>query len=444
MQDVLRRIDASLPATRAQLESLIRVPSVSADPAHARDVRESAEAFAELIDGDVLTVDGAHPIVCAYVQTNVDAPTLLIYGHHDVQPAGALDRWTTPPFEPRERDGRLYGRGSADDKGGILACIAAVKAFDRLPLNVRFLIEGEEEVGSRNLARYFEKYPERIAADYVAICDTPNFDTGVPALTYRMRGNCTVDVEVRVMRQALHSGRGGGVVPDPIQVLARLISSLTTDDGRIAVPGIYDDFEELTNEEVERIRALGMTASRFRDLFGVLPSVSIPDSPLERTLLQPSLTVTALDAPPIAQASNQISASAAARISIRTVPNLENARVGTLLSNALKERAPKGVEVNVTVRGGPLWWKTNPTSSAHRAALCALTRGFGRDAVAIGSGGSIGFLGLFSKAVPDAQIFLLGVEDPPCNAHSENESLHLGDWRSLMRSVAFLIEELSR
>jgi acetylornithine deacetylase/succinyl-diaminopimelate desuccinylase-like protein len=447
MPDVFDRIDANLPATRHTLEELIRIPSVSADRTRAASVRESAEAFARLLrdcgarDVEVLAVPDAPPIVCGDFVASADAPTLLVYGHHDVQPPGRAERWLSPPFEPMERDGRLFGRGSVDDKGGIVAQIAAAKAWmdeaGAPPCNVRFLIEGEEEIGSPNLQAFFAAYPERIACDVVALCDTPNFDTGIPALTYRLRGNCLIDVEVRTLARPLHSGRGGGAVPDPIRILCALIADLETLPFEAAPP---------TDEERHRVRSLNVSDERLRRDFGMLPNVAFASepgfTPFEQTWLRPSLTVTAFEARPIAEASNQIVDSARARLSFRTVPDLDNATVGRAVSERIAARTPRHAQVDVRVLGGPAWWRMSPDGPAFDAARRALARGYGREAVAIGSGGSIGFVRTFADALPNASCLLLGVEDPPCNAHAENESLDLADWRSSMRAAAALFEEL--
>ncbi|HYC61357.1 MAG TPA: M20/M25/M40 family metallo-hydrolase [Thermoanaerobaculia bacterium] len=449
---VFDRLDANLSATRQQLEALIRIPSVSADPARAEHVRNSAEAFAQILrdagatNVAVLAVPDAHPIACGDFIASQDAPTLLVYGHHDVQPSGRADQWFSPPFEPVERDGRLYGRGAVDDKGGILAQIAAAKAWmdeaNAPPCNVRFLIEGEEEIGSPHLAAFFAAHPDRIAADIVALCDTPNFATGVPALTYRLRGNCLIDVEVRTLERPLHSGRGGGAVPDPIQILCALINDLGTLDF------LRSAAAELPLSKAAAAAAALHTESDLRKDFGLLPGVdfSCEDgfSPLEQTWLRPALTVTAIEARPIAEASNQIVDSARARLSIRTVPNLDNEQVGRAVMQRIAEQTAHHAQVNVRILGGPAWWRTNPEGPAFDAARRALARGYGRDAVLIGSGGSIGFVRTFADALPHAPCLLLGVEDPPCNAHAENESLDLADWRSAMRAAASLFDELSR
>ena len=440
---VLDHVDARLDSFERVLHDLIRIPSVSADPDFARDVRRSANAFADVLSDagmenvDVLDVSDAHPIVCGEWLRRDGAPSMLIYGHHDVQPPGRASEWLSPPFEPTARDGRLYGRGSADDKGGILAQIAAVACLlektGTLPCSVRFLIEGEEEIGSKNLARFLETYKERPQGDFVVLCDTPNFATGVPALTYRLRGNCLVDVTVRCLERPLHSGRGGGAVPDALQILCALIAELR--DIR------FDDAAPPDERELESVRALSTSAFHPALLAGV---ELLTTSPLEQTWLHPSITVTALDATPVAQASNQIAASARARLSIRTVPNMDTRRTGDQVAARLRERAPKGVIVETEILGGPTWWKGDRDSRATAAALRAMSRGYGRKAVLIGSGGSIGFVRPMADALPNAPCLLMGVEDPPCNAHSENESLHLGDWRSAIRAAVFLQEELSR
>jgi acetylornithine deacetylase/succinyl-diaminopimelate desuccinylase-like protein len=441
MNAVFDRIDANLPVMRRTLEELIRIPSVSADRMR---VRESADAFARLLrEAGATDVAIFDAVVCGdFRGAAADAPTLLVYGHHDVQPPGRAERWLSPPFEPVERDGRLFGRGSVDDKGGIVAQIAAAKAWvdeaGAPPCNVRFLIEGEEEIGSPNLQAFFDAHPERLTCDFVALCDTPNFATGVPALTYRLRGNCIIDIEVRTLARPLHSGRGGGAVPDPIRILCGLIADLET------LPFVA---EPPSHDERRRVRALNVSDERLRDDFGLLPGVAFSCeeglSPLEQTWLRPAFTVTAVEARPIAEASNQIVDSARARLSFRTVPDLDNATVGRAVQRRIAEKTPHHAEVNVRVIGGPMWWRMSPDGPAFDAARRALTIGYGREAVAIGSGGSIGFVRTFADALPHAPCLLLGVEDPPCNAHAENESLSLADWRSSMRAAAALFKELT-
>src|SRR6266849_9036456 len=231
------------------LVELSRVPSVSAEGFPPSEVRRSADAVADAMrrsgieNVEVLEIPGVHPYVYGDWRHRPGAPTILLYGHHDVQPPGRPEKWLSPPFEPTERGGRLYGRGTADDKGGVMVHVAAIAAYleaaGSLPCNVKFIIEGEEEIGSENLGRFLTQYRDQMAADFIVLTDTANFATGIPALTYQLRGICQVDVEVACLKQPLHSGGWGGPVPDAAQILCRLLADLTKLDGSLDVPGLY-------------------------------------------------------------------------------------------------------------------------------------------------------------------------------------------------------------
>ena len=420
------------------LEDLCRIPGVSALDAPA--VRRSADAVADLLrrygleNVMLLESAGAHPSVYADWIRHPDAPTLLIYGHHDVQPPGAIERWTSPPFEPVVRDGRLYARGSSDDKGGIMAHFAAVSSWlqsgDPLPINVKLLIEGEEEIGSPHLDAILRENRERLRADFVVLNDTPNFATGVPALTYRLRGMCQVDVEVRCLTQPLHSGRGGGIVPDPVAILCELIASVDLD---------FEGIAPLSASEKERINRLPF-AYQFPLAEGV--ELLADDHQWERMWTRPSMTVIALEAHPIAGSFNQILPSARARLSIRTVPNLDSRAAGEEIARRLMAAGRPHADVRASVVSHAPWFRIEPEGPAFDAAMRALARGYGRDPVLIGSGGTIGFVGSFAEQFKGVPLLLMGVEDPPCNAHSENESLHLGDFESCCKAAIYLYHEL--
>jgi acetylornithine deacetylase/succinyl-diaminopimelate desuccinylase-like protein len=463
MKNATRAVSEALAAVDRQLEDfqrilvdLVRIPSVSADGFPPQEVRRSADAFAGVLrdvgmqNVDVLEIPGVHPYVYGDWLGRPGAPTIVLYGHHDVVPPGRPDRWLSPPFEPAVRKGRLFGRGTADDKGGILLHVAAVAAYLRtagaLPCNVKFLIEGEEEIGSGNLERFLERYRTRLAADAVVLSDTSNFDTGVPALTYRLRGMCQVDVEVRCLERPVHSGQRGGAVPDPVQILARLIADLTRDDGSLNVPGIYRRVARIGRRERMRLRALPFDEQKFARAAGLLPGVRLAGeagcSAYERIWTRPSLTVIAFESQTIQGSSNQIVDAARARISMRTVPNMVSREAGELLVRKLTRKPPHGARVDARVVRTTPWWWTNPEGPAFAAARRALAAGFEREAVMMGAGGSIGFVQPFSDFLKGAPCLLTGVEDPSCGAHSENESLHLGDWRKCMRAAVHLYDEL--
>jgi acetylornithine deacetylase/succinyl-diaminopimelate desuccinylase-like protein len=454
----LRAVDEQWEEMKAELVRLVRIPSVSAAGFPPEEVRRSAAAFSDLLrrvgmeNVQVLDIPGVHPYVYGEWLGKPGAPTLMLYGHHDVVPPGRAERWATSPFEPVERAGRMYGRGTADDKGGILLHAAAVAAYLRtggsLPCNVKFLIEGEEETGSENLARFLRRHRGLLAADTVVLSDTANFDTGVPGLTYRLRGLCQVDVEVRSLERPVHSGQKGGLVPDPVQVLSRLIAGLTGKDGSLDVPGLYERVAKVSSRQRTRLRRLPFNARRMARQAGLLKGVRFTRekgySPFESLWTRPSLTVIAFEAHPIAGSSNQILDSARARLSLRTVPDMDSRAAGELLVRKLTRGAPHGVQVEARVVRSTPWWETDPEGPAFAAARRALRAGFGKEPVLMGAGGSIGFVQPFSDFLRGAPCLLTGVEDPECGAHSENESLHLGDWKKCMRAAVHLYDELAR
>jgi acetylornithine deacetylase/succinyl-diaminopimelate desuccinylase-like protein len=313
---------------------------------------------------------------------------------------------------------------------------------------VKVLIEGEEEIGSPSLGRFLERYRSKMSADVVVLSDTSNFDTGVPALTYRLRGLCQVDVEVRCLERPVHSGQKGGPVPDPVQILCRLIADLTAKDGSLNVPGLYRRVARPTAAQRALRRRLPFDAARFARAAGLLKGVGLAGekaySVYERLWSRPSLTVIAFEAQPILGSSNQIVEAARARLSMRTVPNMDSREAGELLVRKLTRRPPYGAHIEARIVRSTPPWSTNPQGPAFDAARRALKAGFGRDAVMMGAGGSIGFVQPFADALDGAPCLLTGVEDPACGAHSENESLHLGDWRKCMRTAVHLYEELSR
>ena len=456
--DALRYLDAHMGDFTQDLSELVRIPSVSANGFPREEVGRSAEAMAEALrrarvdNVRVLEIPGVHPYVYGEWLKRPGAPTILLYGHHDIQPPGRPERWLSPPFEPTERGGRLYGRGTADDKGGVMVHVAAVAAYlqaaGSLPCNVKFIIEGEEETGSENLGRFLTEYRELMGAEYIVLSDTYNFDTGIPALTYQLRGVCQVDVEVVCLQQPVHSGIWGGPIPDAVQILCRLIASLTKDDGSLDVPGIYKKVARPGARQLGRIRALPFNEAKYKKEAGMLPGVQLGGetrfSVYERLWTRPALTVTALEARPLLGSSNQVIEAARARLSLRTVPRMDAREAGRLLVRRLTTRPPRGARVTARLTGTAPWWTTDPEGPAFEAARRALKAGFGREAAMIGCGGSIGFVGPFARVLGGAPCLLTGVQDPATNAHSENESLHLGDWVKCMRAAVHLYDELAR
>jgi len=454
----LSYLDVHLAEFQAQLVALSRIPGVSAEPAPNQHLKRSAEATAEVMRAagienvQILEIEGVHPYVYGDWLQKPGAPTILLYGHHDVQPEGRPEKWISPPYEPTVRNGRLYGRGTADDKAGVMTHVAAVasylKSTGELPLNVRFVIEGEEEIGSENLGKFLQTYKHMLPADFIVLSDTANFDTGIPALTYQLRGICTIDVTVQTIAQPVHSGMWGGPVPDPVQVMCTLIAGLQGKKGEIDVPGLYKQVAKTGKTQLQRIRKLPFNEAKFKREARMMKGMKLAGergySVYEQLWTRPSLVVIAFDARPIKGSSNQIIDHVTARLSLRTVPNMDARAAGKAIVKKLTAKPPYGAKVTAEIVGSTPWWTTDPEGPAFEAARRALKAGYGKQTAMIGAGGSIGFVGPFADLLGGAPCLLMGVEDPECNAHSENESLHLGDWYKSMKSAIHMYDELSR
>lgn len=440
------------------LKNLVRIPSCSFEGFDPAQVRRSAEAVAKLMrdrgleNVEILELEGCHPYVYGDWLHAPGKPTLFLYAHHDVQPPGRTHLWKTPPFEPTEVNGRLFGRGAADDKAGIVIHTATIASFlktaGKLPVNVKLVIEGEEEIGSTHLSQFLEKYKSKLKADIMVLTDTQNFDVGVPALTTSLRGLIAFNVEVRALKRPVHSGMLGGPTPDPVQALCKMLATITDTEGRLNIPGIWDEVRPLTAAEKKAIEDLPITEAEFRDQAGLLPGARLLQSkdgvvrPFVQMWREPSFSINAIEASSRKAAANIVCDSAWAHIGVRTVPDMSTERTAKLVVDHLKRVAPWGVEVHIEVDAGGKPWGTKAEGPVFEKALRAMEKGYGKKPALIGAGGTIPFVGPFAEALGGAPALLIGVEDPYTNAHSENESMVIADFESAIRSMIHFYGEL--
>jgi acetylornithine deacetylase/succinyl-diaminopimelate desuccinylase-like protein len=438
MSDLVERVRSVLPSVRADLEDLVRIESVWADPARHDEVRRSADAVSKLLSeagfDDVRIVsEGGAPAVIARHPAPPGAPTVLLYAHHDVQPEGEPSQWASPPFEPTERDGRLYGRGSADDKAGIATHLAAFRAHGgQPPVGVTVFVEGEEESGSPSLGRLLAAHHDDLAADVIVIADSDNWSTEIPSLTVSLRGLADCVVEVATLDHGLHSGMWGGVVPDALSALVRLLASLHDDDGNVAVAGLPQSTAAEIDFPPERVRE----DTGLLDGVAEIGSGSVP----QRLWAKPAITVIGIDTTPIASSSNTLIPRARAKVSMRVAPGGDAATHLEALTRHLQQHAPWGARVTVTPGDLGQPYAIDASGPVYDAARASFRQAWGTDAVDVGVGGSIPFIAEFAAAFPDAKILVTGVEDPGTQAHSINESLHLGVFERAAMSEALLLE----
>ena len=427
MHDDLRSaVDDLFPSLQNTLETLVRIPSISAPGFDSSEVRRSAEVVASLLseagfqDVRLLEVEGAHPAVFGEIPAPEGAPTVLLYAHHDVQPVGNLSDWDRDPFEPVELDGRLLGRGSSDDKAGIVVHLGAVMAHEgRPPVGVKVIVEGEEEVGSTHLGDFLAGYRDQLEADVIVIADSGNWRTGQPALTTSLRGLVDCTVEVRTLRYAIHSGQFGGVIPDALTVLSRLLATLHDGDGNVAIPGLVASASD----------DLDLTESELREQADTVTGLELigSGSLTSRMWTQPAIAVLAIDAPPVSNAVNALVPAARAKVSLRIAPGDSPERAMSALVAHLEQHVEWGAEVVVTPGATGDAFALETTGRATEAFRTAFEEAWGREPVDMGVGGSIPFVAAFSEAYPEASILLTGVADPTSRAHGPNESVELDD-----------------
>lgn len=451
-------IDNNHASLVSDLRDLVKIPSISTDGEHQKEIELSAEAVCQqmkkagLNNVEILRTGDSNPFAYGEWLGAPNQPTLFLYSHHDVQPINYEHLWLSPPWELTSREGRLFGRGAADDKGASVAQLAAIaswlKTAGKLPVNIKMLVEGEEEVGSKNLVKFFSENRSRIQADIIVVCDTENIRVGLPSITYSLRGIVTLLVEVKSALIPVHSGMAGGAFADSALALTKVLSRLCWEDGPIPIQGFYDSVKPLTDSERTVIESLPVDSDALRKSLGVPDHVKFAlqkgKSIYEQTWRHPAVTVIAIEASNIKGASNQVLPTASALVSCRIVPDQDPKHVEELLRKALSADAPWGVEVKVTAHGSSVdWWMTDPTGPAFEAAIAALEKGFKAKPVGIGCGGTIGFVRPLVELLGGAPALLLGIEDPDSNAHAPNESLHEGDWIKLIKSMAHLFGEIA-
>jgi len=442
VDSVRAAVARELPRALADLEALVRIPSVSLLPDRAGEVARSAEAVAELVRGlgwdDVRVVaEGGRPAVLARRPAPPGAPTVTLYAHHDVQPEGARRAWASEPFELTERGGRLYGRGAVDDKGAIAVHLAALRALgDDLAVGVTLFVEGEEEVGSPTMDAFLAAHHHELAADAFVLLDSGNWEVGRPAVTSSLRGLADVEVELATLDHGLHSGQYGGVVPDAVTALCRLLATLWDADGSVAVAGLAP---------AASVADLEYPDDRLRAETGLLDGVSLigRGSVVQRLWAQPAVTVIGLDAPPVAGASNTLAPRARAKVSLRLPPGQDAPAALDALKRHLSEHAPFGARVSFgdeNAAGGCVLRFDNAYAEA---ALGALRDAWGVEPVHLGMGGSIPLAGQLTARYPDAAVLLTGIVDPDSRMHGLDESVDLGDFEKAAVAEALLLRRLA-
>ena len=441
MTNLAWNVERVLPSAIADLHRLISIPSISSMPEHDADVAACADAvsglFRDLGASEVKLLDGGgKPAVWANFPGPEGSPTVLLYAHYDVQPTGDADAWTSPAFEPTERDGRLYARGSADDKGGVALHLAALRVFNGAPpVGVKVFIEGEEEIGSPTMPTLLDRYRDELAADVYVVADSVNWEVGKPSLTTSLRGVAACEVTVSTLAEGLHSGQFGGVVPDALTALCRLLATLHDEAGNVAIEGL------VTGTAPD----LDYPEDRLLEETGLLEGVSqIGDgSVVERMWFKPAASVLAIDATPVAKASNTLIPSARAKVSVRLVPGQDPAAAAKALEDHLRRNAPWGAHVDVVAGQCGAPGRITLEGERAEAAKTAFREAFGVDAVEIGCGGSIPIVAEFADRNPGALVLVTAVTDPNSRMHGIDESLDLGDFAKAALAETLLLNNLA-
>lgn len=427
-EDIVTAVDALMPGLIEDLASLVRIPSVSAPGYDTDEVRRSAHAVAELLQdagchgARLLEIEGAHPAVYAELPAEDGAPTVLLYAHHDVQPPGPSEEWRGDPFEPLIENGRMYGRGAADDKGGLTVHLGAIRALGASRrVGIKLFIEGEEEVGSSHLAAFLDAYGDLLEADVVVIADSGNVSLGTPSFTTSLRGLVDCHVEVRTLGDAVHSGVYGGAVPDALMAMSRLLAGLHDDSGEVAIAGLRT--AELSDHDLEAGAVLAEAGAV--DGLELIGSGSLSS----RMWGKPAVSILALDAPRVDEAINQIVPVAKAVVSMRIPPGQPSGEAMQALVDHLQANAPWGARVTVTPGRRGEAFHLGTSGPAYEAFRTAFEMAYGETAANVGIGGSIPFVAAYSAMFPEATILITGVGDPASRWHGPDESQDLAELR---------------
>ncbi len=453
LQALTDAVQRGFPLAVADLGALVRIESVSWDGFDPARVVQSAEAVQELVEGlgafETVIISRAtigetdalgQPAVLATRAARNGKPTILLYAHHDVQPPGDDADWESKPFEPTVRGDRLYGRGAADDKAGVMAHVAAIRALIEVEgsdfdLGLALFVEGEEEFGSRSFENFLVQHKAELAADVIVVADSDNWDINTPSLTVALRGNVTFKLKVSTLAHASHSGMFGGAAPDAMLATIQLLATLHDDHGSVAVAGLSvheGETPAMSEEDLRRDAALLAGVS----LIGRGPVLS-------RLWSQPAITITGIDAPSVMNASNTLSPTVTVKLSARIAPGQTAAQAFTALEAHLTGHSPYGahLEISDIDLGNPFLVDTS--GWAARDAQAAMREAWGVEPMETGIGGSIPFIAHLVETFADAQILVTGVEDPDTRAHSPNESLHLGVFRRAILTEALLLAKLN-
>lgn len=442
MTDLHSALERALPDAIEDLRRLVAIPSISAMPEHQGDIHAAADevqrVLREIGCPEVRLLDGGgKPAVYGHFPAPAGQPTVLLYAHYDVQPTGDLAGWTNPPFEATERDGRMYGRGTADDKGGVATHFAVLRAFDgKPPVGVKVFIEGEEEIGSPSMGDTLDKYADELSADVFVICDASNWDVGVPGITTRLRGLVDAKVTVSTLRAPLHSGMHGGIVSDALTAFCRLVATLHDEQGNVAIEGL------LSSDDV----SVDYTEEQLRSETGMLDGVEfIGEGPLAARLwAKPAASVLAIDTTRVKDVSNSLIPSVTGIISVRIAPNDDPDRAAAAVERHLLKNAPWGAKVEVEMGRGGAGGVVDLNDPRAQLAIDAIEEAFGVAPVEIGVGGSIPIVSDFQKRNPGALVLVTAVTDPYSNIHGYDESLGLDDFRSTALAEALLLDKLSK